>query len=354
MIAVDDEKEDVEGNLVMAASLINPQAMLFMVKHGSGIVYVGMKEEDLERLDLPLMSPSSKVGDPSQFTSLQLSVDLQQGEDCTQCCHLILNQKFSEDRPGHVLPLMYRNGGVLSRVGHTEASVDLVSLAGLPPISALSAIIDAEDGSIARLPFLRKMALEYGLLIVSITDLIRYRRKREKLVERIAGSIGYGQDILVRVHSECLTGDIFGSARCDCGNQLALAVQVVEQAGRGVVLYLHGHVGRGIGLGHKLMAYNLQDQGHDTVEANLELGFSADARDYGIGAQILRDIRVRTMPLMTNKPAKFTGLKGYGLAVVGRVPVISPITRNKMGHIYGSDQSSAGLPDPIANFNGPH
>ncbi|KAF9604660.1 hypothetical protein IFM89_008991 [Coptis chinensis] len=150
------------------------------------------------------------------------------------------------------------------------------------------------------------------------------------------GSIEYGQDILVRVHSECLTGDIFGSARCDCGNQLALAVQVVEQAGRGVVLYLHGHEGRGIDLGHKLMAYNLQDQGQIQL---LELGFSADARDYGIGAQILRDIRVRTMPLMTNNPAKFTGLKGYGLAVVGRVPVISPITRNKMGHIYGSDLS---------------
>ncbi|KAF9595668.1 hypothetical protein IFM89_002050 [Coptis chinensis] len=392
------KREDVEGNLVMAASLIKPQTMSFMVKHGSGIVSVGMKEEDLERLDLPLMSPSSKDDDPSApayTVTVDAKVGVSTGVSASDRAKTVLALSSSrskpEDfrRPGHVFPLMYRNGGVLSRAGHTEASVDLVSLAGLPPISALSAIIDAEDGSIARLPFLRKMALEYGLPIVSITDLIRYRRKREKLVERIAvsrlptkwglfqaycyrskldgtehiaivkGSIRDGQDILVRVHSECLTGDIFGSARCDCGSQLALAVQVVEQAGRGVVLYLRGHEGRGIGLGHKLMAYNLQDQGHDTVEANLELGFSADARDYGIGAQILRDIGVRTMRLMTNNPAKFTGLKGYGLAVVGRVPVISPITeenkryletkRTKMGHIYGSDISSAGFPDPIVN-----
>ncbi|KAF9596583.1 hypothetical protein IFM89_012706 [Coptis chinensis] len=349
VIAVDDEKEDVEGNLVMAASLIKPQTMSFMVKHGSGIVSVGMKEEDLERLDLPLMSPSSKDDDPSApayTVTVDAKVGVSTGVSASDRAKTVLALSSShskpEDfrRPGHVFPLMYRNGGVLSRAGHTEASVDLVSLAGLPPISALSAIIDAEDGSIARLPFLRKNGLG-----------IWYRRKREKLVERIAvsrlptkwglfqaycyrskldgtehiaivkGSIRDGQDILVRVHSECLTGDIFGSARCDCGSQLALAVQVVEQAGRGVVLYLRGHEGRGIGLGHKLMAYNLQDQGHDTVEANLELGFSADARDYGIGAQ---GHRVRTMRLMTNNPAKFTGLKGYGLAVVGRVPVISP------------------------------
>ncbi|XP_045804471.1 monofunctional riboflavin biosynthesis protein RIBA 3, chloroplastic-like isoform X2 [Trifolium pratense] len=285
----------------------------------------------------------------------------------------------SEDlrKPGHVFPLKYRNGGVLRRAGHTEASVDLVALAGLSPFSALTALVDVEDGNMASLPNLKSFALEYNLPIVSITDLIRYRRKREKLVERtyvshlptkwglfqaycysskldgtehvaiVKGDIGDGQDVLVRVHSECLTGDIFGSARCDCGNQLALAMELIEEAGRGALVYLRGHEGRGIGLGHKLQAYNLQDQGRDTVEANIDLGLAVDAREYGIGAQILRDIGVRTMRLMTNNPAKFVGLKGYGLAVIGRVPVLTPITeankryletkRTKMGHIYGSD-----------------
>ncbi|KAF5181729.1 3,4-dihydroxy-2-butanone 4-phosphate synthase [Thalictrum thalictroides] len=403
VIAVDDENDDVEGNLIMAASLTNPQAMSFMVKHGSGIISVGMKETDLERLDLPLMSPSSRDEDPSAPANtipVDAKVGVSTGVSAADRAQTVLALSSShtrpEDfrRPGHVFPLKYRNGGVLSRVGHTEASVDLVSLAGLPPISVFSAIVDAEDGSIASFPYLRKMALDFCLPIVSISDLIRYRRKREKLVERTAvsrlptkwgqfeaysyrskldgtehvalvkGSIGNGQDILVRVHSECLTGDIFGSARCDCGNQLALAMQLIEQAGRGVVVYLRGHEGRGIGLGHKLQAYNLQDRGHDTVEANIELGFAADARDYGIGAQILRDLGARTMRLMTNNPAKFTGLKGYGLAVVGRVPVLSPITeenkryletkRTKMGHIYGSDllSSVAGFDENITDQAG--
>ncbi|XP_019053599.1 PREDICTED: monofunctional riboflavin biosynthesis protein RIBA 3, chloroplastic isoform X2 [Nelumbo nucifera] len=370
----------------MAASLASTQAMAFMVKHGSGIVSVGMKEDDLERLKLPLMSPESRDED-SSAPSFTVTVDAKAGvttgvsasDRAKTVLALSSPDSNPEDftRPGHVFPLKYRTGGVLRRVGHTEASVDLVTLAGLRPVSVISAIINADDGSMASLPYLRKLATEHGLPIVLITDLIRYRRKREKLVERSAvsrlptkwgpfqaycyrskldgtehiaivkGSIGDGQDVLVRVHSECLTGDIFGSARCDCGNQLALAMELIEKAGRGVVVYLRGHEGRGIGLGHKLQAYNLQDQGHDTVEANLKLGLAIDAREYGIGAQILRDMGVRTMRLMTNNPAKFTGLKGYGLAVVGRVPVLSPITeenkryletkRIRMGHVYGSD-----------------
>ncbi|KAM3691781.1 hypothetical protein ACB098_08G038200 [Castanea mollissima] len=398
VIVVDDENGDIEGNLVMAASLTSPMDVAFMVKHGSGIVSVGMKEEDLQRLKLPLMSPDTEDEDSSAPT-FTITVDAKTGtstgvsasDRAKTVLALSSLESKPEDfrRPGHVFPLKYRNGGVLRRAGHTEASVDLVSLAGLRPVSVLSAIVDADDGSMASLPGLRKLALEHNIPIVSMTDLIRYRRKRENLVERTAisrlptkwglfqaycycskldgtehiaivkGNIGHGQDVLVRVHSECLTGDIFGSARCDCGNQLDLAMKLVEQAGRGVVVYLRGHEGRGIGLGHKLRAYNLQDQGHDTVQANIELGLAVDAREYGIGAQILRDVGVQTMRLMTNNPAKFTGLKGYGLAVIGRVPVLTPITeenkkyletkRTKMGHVYGSD-----IHGPLAGFINPN
>ncbi|CAN6471258.1 unnamed protein product [Victoria cruziana] len=384
VIAVDDEHRQKEGNLVMAASLVNAEALSFMIRHGTGLVCVGMKAEDLERLKLPLMLNESEGEASTAFT---ITVDVKAGittgvsaSDRTKTILALASPDSKPEdfrRPGHVFPLKYQNGGVLRRAGHTEASVDLVHLAGLSPVSVLSGIMDPEDGSLASLAKLKEMAETYGLPIISLTDLIRYRRKREKLVERtvvsrlptrwglfqaycyrskldamehiaiVKGDIGDGQDVLVRVHSECLTGDIFRSARCDCGNQLDLALQLIEKAGRGVVVYLRGHEGRGIGLTHKLRAYNLQDQGHDTVEANLELGLSVDSREYGIGAQILREIGVRTMRLMTNNPSKFIGLKGYGLAIVGRVPVISPITeenrkyletkRVKMGHIYGSD-----------------
>ncbi|XP_021279442.1 monofunctional riboflavin biosynthesis protein RIBA 3, chloroplastic [Herrania umbratica] len=397
VIVVDDENEDVEGNLIMAASHATPEQIGFMVKHGSGIVSVGMKEEDLERLKLPLMSPESEDEDSSAPTftvTVDAKTSTSTGVSASDRAKTVLALSSPESkpddfrRPGHIFPLKYRNGGILRRAGHTEASVDLIMLTGLRPVSVLSTVVDPEDGSIASLPFLQKLALEHSIPLVSITDLIRYRRKREKLVERTAisrlptkwglfqaycyrskldgtehiavvkGDIGNGQDVLVRVHSECLTGDIFGSARCDCGNQLDLAMQIIEQAGRGVVVYLRGHEGRGIGLGHKLRAYNLQDQGHDTVQANIELGLAVDAREYGIGAQILRDVGIQTMRLMTNNPAKFTGLKGYGLAVIGRVPVLTPITeenkryletkRTKMGHIYGSD-----LQGPLAEFTKP-
>ncbi|XP_010272976.1 PREDICTED: bifunctional riboflavin biosynthesis protein RIBA 1, chloroplastic-like [Nelumbo nucifera] len=385
VIVVDDEDRENEGDLIMAASLVTPAAVAFIVKHGTGIVCVSMKGEDLERLELPLMV-TNKENDEKLRTAFTVSVDAKYGTTTGVSAHdrattilaLASKDSKSEDfnRPGHIFPLKYREGGVLKRAGHTEASVDLAVLAGLEPVAVLCEIVD-DDGSMARLPKLRQFAEKENLKIISIADLIRYRRKRDKLVERasaaplplawgafmaycykslldgiehiamVKGEIGDGQDILVRVHSECLTGDIFGSARCDCGNQLALAMQQIEAAGRGVLVYLRGHEGRGIGLGHKLRAYNLQDDGRDTVEANEELGLPVDSREYGIGAQILRDLGVRTMKLMTNNPTKYSGLKGYGLAVVGRVPLLTPITREnkryletkrlKMGHIYNHE-----------------
>ncbi|KAH7653990.1 3,4-dihydroxy 2-butanone 4-phosphate synthase / GTP cyclohydrolase II protein [Dioscorea alata] len=386
VIVVDDEDRENEGDLIMAASLVTPDAMAFIVRHGTGIVCVSMKGEDLNRLQLPLMV-SSKENEEKLRTAFTISVDAKEGtttgvsaiDRANTILSLASPTSKPEDfnRPGHIFPLKYREGGVLKRAGHTEASVDLATLAGLPPVAVLCEIVNDDDGSMARLPKLREFAKREGLKIISIADLIRYRRKRDKLVERasvarlplkwgsvnaycyrsvldgiehiamVKGDIGDGQDVLVRVHSECLTGDIFGSARCDCGNQLALAMEMIEKAGRGVLVYLRGHEGRGIGLGHKLRAYNLQDAGRDTVEANEELGLPVDSREYGIGAQILRDLGVRSMKLMTNNPAKYTGLKGYGLRVISRVPLLTPITkenkryletkRAKMGHIYGSE-----------------
>ncbi|KAK6916149.1 GTP cyclohydrolase II [Dillenia turbinata] len=383
VVVVDDEDRENEGDLIMAASLATPEAMAFIVKHGTGIVCVSMMEDDCERLQLPLMV-TQKANEEKLCTAFTVSVDAKHGtttgvsacDRATTVLALASGDSRPEDfnRPGHIFPLKYREGGVLKRAGHTEASVDLTMLAGLDPVAVLCEVVD-DDGSMARLPKLRQFAQMENLKIISIADLIRYRRKREKLIERssaariptmwgpftaycyrslldgiehiamVKGEIGDGQDILVRVHSECLTGDIFGSARCDCGNQLALAMQQIEAAGRGVLVYLRGHEGRGIGLGHKLRAYNLQDAGRDTVEANEELGLPVDSREYGIGAQILRDLGVHTMKLMTNNPAKYVGLKGYGLSVAGRVPLLSPITvhnkryletkRSKMGHMYG-------------------
>ncbi|XP_051147166.1 bifunctional riboflavin biosynthesis protein RIBA 1, chloroplastic-like [Andrographis paniculata] len=395
VVVVDDEDRENEGDLIMAASKVTPEAMAFIVKHGTGIVCVSMKEEDLDRLRLPLMV-NHKDNEEKLRTAFTVSVDAKHGtttgvsasDRATTIKTLVSKDSKPEDfnRPGHIFPLKYREGGVLKRAGHTEAAVDLSMLAGLEPVGVLCEVVD-DDGSMARLPKLREFARKENLKVVSIADLIRYRRKTDRLVEyassariptawgpfiaycyrsildgiehiaMVKGSIGDGQDVLVRVHSECLTGDIFGSARCDCGNQLALAMQQIEAAGRGVVVYLRGHEGRGIGLGHKLRAYNLQDAGRDTVEANEDLGLPVDSREYGIGAQMLRDLGVRTMKLMTNNPAKYSGLKGYGLAISGRVPLVTPITehnkryletkRLKMGHVYGLD--SNGSPKIIGN-----
>ncbi|XP_066321895.1 probable bifunctional riboflavin biosynthesis protein RIBA 2, chloroplastic isoform X1 [Miscanthus floridulus] len=393
VIVVDDESRENEGDLIMAASLVTPEAMAFIVRHGTGIVCVSMKEDDLERLNLPLMV-TTKENEEKLCTAFTVTVDAKEGtttgvsakDRAKTVMALASPHSKSEDfnRPGHIFPLKFREGGVLKRAGHTEASVDLAMLAGLPPVAVLCEIVDDADGSMARLPKLRVFAERENLKIISIADLIRYRRKRDRLIERasvarlplkwgnvraycyrsvidgiehiamVKGDIGDGQDILVRVHSECLTGDIFGSARCDCGDQLAMAMEMIEKAGRGVLVYLRGHEGRGIGLGHKLRAYNLQDDGRDTVEANEELGLPVDSREYGIGAQILRDLGVRSMKLMTNNPAKYSGLKGYGLSIAGRVPLITPITsenrryletkRTKMGHVYGLANAQANQP----------
>ncbi|KAL8242432.1 hypothetical protein R6Q59_012734 [Mikania micrantha] len=399
VVVVDDECRENEGDLIMAAQCATPEAMAFIVKHGTGIVCVSMKGEDLDRLQIPLMV-TNKENEEKLSTAFTVSVDAKHGTTTGVSARdraatiKALASKDSQpadfNRPGHIFPLKYREGGVLKRAGHTEASVDLAMLAGFDPVAVLCEIVD-DDGSMARLPKLREFVKRENLKIISIADLIRYRRKTDKLVERasaaripttwgpfvaycyrsvldgiehiamVKGDIGDGKDILVRVHSECLTGDIFGSARCDCGNQLALSMQQIEAAGRGVLVYLRGHEGRGIGLGHKLRAYNLQDDGRDTVEANEELGLPVDSREYGIGAQILRDLGVRTMKLMTNNPAKYSGLKGYGLEVAGRVPLLTPVTKDnkryletkraKMGHVYGYENN--GVPNLITQTNRP-
>lgn len=292
-------------------------------------------------------------------------------------------------RPGHVFPLRYRAGGVLRRGGHTEAAVDLARMAGCAPVGVLCEIVN-DDGSMARCPQLLEFGAKHGLKVVLISDLIRFRRARESTVERTAvarlptqyglfnaysyrstadgiehvamvmGDIGDGNDVLVRVHSECLTGDIFASRRCDCGPQLHAAMARVAAEGRGVIVYLRGQEGRGIGLGHKLRAYNLQDSGRDTVQANEDLGLPVDSREYGSGAQILRDVGVRSIRLMTNNPAKYTGLKGFGLTLVGRVPLLMPINkdnkryimtkRQKMGHFSGAELLAPGESAPPADI----
>jgi len=357
-VVVDDEDRENEGDLVMAAEAATPENIAFFLAHTSGVICVPLLPERADLLDLPLMVTANTEAQRTAFT---VSVDYRHGtttgisasDRASTIAALIDPNTRPNDlnRPGHIFPLRYRAGGVLKRAGHTEATVDLSRAAGLAPAGVLCEIVTEDKSEMARLPDLERFAKKHDLPLISIADLIRYRRQNEKLVRLISearipaqdrefrafvyesvldneqhlalvmGDVAGTEDVLVRVHSECLTGDVFGSLRCDCGPQLAEALRLIAGEGSGVVVYLRGHEGRGIGLAHKLRAYNLQEQGHDTVDANLELGLPVDNREYGIGAQILVDLGVTTMRLMTNNPMKYGGLEGFGLDIVERVPL---------------------------------
>jgi 3,4-dihydroxy 2-butanone 4-phosphate synthase/GTP cyclohydrolase II len=388
VLVVDDEDRENEGDLIMAAELMTPEKMAFMIRYTSGVICMPVEGERLDELQIPLMVQSGENTEV-QRTAFTVSVDyrhdtstgISAADRCATVRALIDDAARPGDfaRPGHIFPLRYRDGGVLKRAGHTEAGVDLPRLAGLYPAGVLAEVVN-DDGTMARLPQLEAFAAEHGLVMISIADLVRYRRRREKLIRRVSeariptqfgdftahvfesvldgtehiafvrGDVAGQSNVLVRVHSECLTGDVFGSMRCDCGPQLELALKTIAEEGRGVVIYLRGHEGRGIGLGHKLRAYQLQEQGRDTVEANLELGFPADSREYGIGAQMLVDLGVSTMRVLTNNPSKYGGLEGYGLEIVERVSLVpTPNSENiaylrtkqdKLGHLLDLDPDS--------------
>ena len=390
VIVVDDEDRENEGDLIFAAEKATPELMAFMVRHTSGYVCIALTEEQCDRLDLP---PMHHTNQDKRGTAYAVTVDAAEGistgisaTDRARTTRLLAaadSAAVDFRRPGHVVPLRAREGGVLRRPGHTEAAVDLARMAGLRPAGALCEVVSAQDvGDMARLDELVTFCAEHDLSLISIAQLVAHRRRYEQQVERIAeatiptargpfravgyrstfdehehialvlGDVADGQPVLVRVHSECLTGDVFGSRRCDCGPQLDAALATVQAEGRGVVLYMRGHEGRGIGLMHKLQAYQLQDQGRDTVDANTDLGLPADARDYGTGAQILVELGVRQMRLLTNNPTKRAGLEGYGLSIVERVRLPVHHTpenlaylrtkRDRMGH------DLPGLPDDEA------
>ncbi len=380
VILVDDAERENEGDLVLAAQFVTPEAINFMAKHARGLVCLSLTEEQVRRLGLTMMVSENQSTYSTAFTvSIEaargVSTGISAADRATTIKAAINPEAKPEDvvRPGHVFPLRARRGGVLVRAGQTEGSVDLARLAGLNPAGVICEVMN-DDGTMARMPDLEKFAGQHGLHILGVADVIHYRMQREALVRRgaearvptefggdmrciayendsdsaqhvalIKGSWAPDEPVLVRVHSKCLTGDVFGSQRCDCGPQLHRALEMIEEAGKGVLVYLDQE-GRGIGLVNKLKAYNLQDEGHDTVEANQKLGFKADLRDYGIGAQILRDVGVKKLRLMTNNPKKIDGLKKlYDLEVVERVPIEAGHSsendgylkskRDKMGHL---------------------
>jgi 3,4-dihydroxy 2-butanone 4-phosphate synthase / GTP cyclohydrolase II len=379
VVVVDDEDRENEGDLIMAAEDVTPEDMAFFLEHTSGVICAPLESARADELDLPLMVVANTEAQRTAFT---VTVDYRHGTTTGISAHdraatvrsLVdpATRPTDLNRPGHVFPLRYRTGGVLKRAGHTEAAVDLARLAGKHPCGVLCEIVTADKSEMARLPELEAFAERHGLPIVSIADLIRYRRRHEKLVRRVAEAtlptdhgnfdayvfesvldgeqhlaLVYGDltvaPPLVRVHSECLTGDVMGSLRCDCGPQLQTALAKIAAEGSGIVVYLRGHEGRGIGLGHKIRAYALQEDGRDTVDANVELGLPVDSREYGIGAQILVDLGVTDMRLMTNNPSKYGGLEGFGLNIVERVPLESRPTpfnidylrtkRERLGHL---------------------
>ncbi|MBS4168442.1 bifunctional 3,4-dihydroxy-2-butanone-4-phosphate synthase/GTP cyclohydrolase II [Parachlamydia sp. AcF125] len=369
IIISDDAERENEGDLVIAADKVTVEAIAFMVRHTTGILCMPMLEERLEELQLPQMVTENTGPRKTAFT---VSVDALHGTttgvsayDRTATVKALIDshtRPHDLGRPGHIFPLKYCPGGVLKRAGHTEAAVDLCRLANLYPAAVIGEIVN-DDGSMARAADLRKFAETHRIPLISVEEIIRYRRKREKLVHCVSqakiptafgeftayvyqsaldgiehmalvkGEVAHKQNVLVRVHSECLTGDVFGSKRCDCGQQLNLALEKIAQEGAGVLVYLRGHEGRGIGLGHKLRAYTLQEQGRDTVEANLELGFPADTREYGMGAQILADLGLTTIRLLSNNPAKYGGLAGYDLQIVERVPLIPLATAENLRYL---------------------
>jgi 3,4-dihydroxy 2-butanone 4-phosphate synthase/GTP cyclohydrolase II len=396
VVVVDDEDRENEGDLIFAASKSTPELMAFTIRYSSGVICVPMPADMLDRLEIPLMTPHNKDRLRTAYT---ISVDARDGvttgisaADRSRTVRVLADsatEPWEITRPGHVFPLRYRDGGVLARRGHTEAAVDLARMAGLTPAGVLVELVN-DDGTMKRGQELRDFADEHGLKLISIEQMVHFRRRHESHVERVAetrlptryGSFtafGYriaidasehialvygdpatfadGEPVLTRVHSECLTGDVFGSNRCDCGPQLDEAMERIVAEGRGVVIYLRGHEGRGIGLLAKLQAYQLQDGGRDTVDANLDLGLPADARHYGAATQILKDLGIASVRLLTNNPAKTTGLEAYGIAVAERVPLTPhpndhnlaylQTKRDRMGHHFPDLEPTLPLPEPV-------